>query len=196
VSELFDHLRRVTADLEEMGARYALVGGMAVSLRTEPRFTRDLDLAVTVESDAQAESLIRDLIARGYSLLSQSEHETAQRLATVRLAVPGSAAVVVDLLFASCGIEDVIVAEAESIEALPGWTAPVARLEHLLAMKVLASNPASRPQDHADAMTLLRAMSGEQIDKSRQALQLIESRGFNRTRNLNDHLDALVDAAR
>lgn len=28
------------------GADFALVGGIAVSARTEPRFTRDLDLAV------------------------------------------------------------------------------------------------------------------------------------------------------
>jgi len=33
----------------------ALVGGLAVSARTEPRFTRDLDVAVAVPDDAGAE---------------------------------------------------------------------------------------------------------------------------------------------
>jgi hypothetical protein len=45
------------------GVRCALVGGLAVSARTEPRFTRDADLAVAVASDAEAESLIRALYA-------------------------------------------------------------------------------------------------------------------------------------
>ena len=34
----------------------ALVGGIAVSTRTEPRFTRDLDFAVAVADDAAAET--------------------------------------------------------------------------------------------------------------------------------------------
>lgn len=40
---------------------FALVGGLAVSARTEPRFTRDADLAVALASDAEAEALIREL---------------------------------------------------------------------------------------------------------------------------------------
>lgn len=38
-------LRKATADLNAIGARWALVGGLAVSVRTVPRFTRDLDFA-------------------------------------------------------------------------------------------------------------------------------------------------------
>jgi hypothetical protein len=36
----------------------ALVGGLAVSARTEPRFTRDLDFAVAFASDAEAEQYV------------------------------------------------------------------------------------------------------------------------------------------
>ena len=36
----------------------AVVGGIAVSVRTEPRFTRDIDFAVAVESDADAETYL------------------------------------------------------------------------------------------------------------------------------------------
>ena len=32
----------------------AIVGGIAISVRTEPRFTRDLDLAVAVANDDEA----------------------------------------------------------------------------------------------------------------------------------------------
>ena len=40
-----------------------LVGGLAVSARCEPRFTRDIDIAVALADDAQAEKLVRALRA-------------------------------------------------------------------------------------------------------------------------------------
>src|SRR5438876_4613178 len=55
-SRLQTSLRVVCKDLSESGAAYALVGGLAVSARTEPRFTKDLDLAVAAPTDAEAES--------------------------------------------------------------------------------------------------------------------------------------------
>lgn len=45
-------LRRIDADLREAAVSFALVGGLAVSVRTEPRFTRDADLAVAVTSES------------------------------------------------------------------------------------------------------------------------------------------------
>ena len=47
--------------LQQSGARFALVGGLAVGARTEPRFTQDFDFAVSVKDDAEAEGLIRAL---------------------------------------------------------------------------------------------------------------------------------------
>jgi hypothetical protein len=38
---------------------WAMLGGLAVSIRTEPRFTRDVDLAVAVAADDEAERLAR-----------------------------------------------------------------------------------------------------------------------------------------
>ena len=48
------HIARL---LDSLGRDYALVGGLAVSIRAEVRFTRDVDVAVAVDSDAEAESL-------------------------------------------------------------------------------------------------------------------------------------------
>lgn len=45
---------RASAELTELGARFALVGGLAVSAWGEPRYTRDVDLAVAVERDDEA----------------------------------------------------------------------------------------------------------------------------------------------
>lgn len=54
-------LASLLARLTEQQARFALVGGLAVSVWTEPRFTRDADVCVAVESDIEAEGLIGSL---------------------------------------------------------------------------------------------------------------------------------------
>jgi hypothetical protein len=47
-------LRRTATVLQDRKRPFALVGGLAVSVRVEPRFTRDIDLAVAVANDANA----------------------------------------------------------------------------------------------------------------------------------------------
>jgi len=47
-------LAQVAADLETIGARWAVIGGLAVAIRAEPRFTKDVDLAVAVVDDRKA----------------------------------------------------------------------------------------------------------------------------------------------
>jgi hypothetical protein len=79
-----DAALRVARDLEELGASFAIVGGLAVGARAEPRFTRDVDFAVAVDGDEDAERTIRALMARGYRV-DVVEHRTMGRLATARL---------------------------------------------------------------------------------------------------------------
>ena len=45
---LFETLAETLSQLQTLGARTALLGGLAVSAWAEPRFTRDVDLAVAV----------------------------------------------------------------------------------------------------------------------------------------------------
>ncbi len=58
MSRLEAVVRRAVADLQAAGCRFALVGGLAVSARTEPRFTRDLEVAVAVEDERAAKQLV------------------------------------------------------------------------------------------------------------------------------------------
>jgi hypothetical protein len=51
-------LKQATADLDAIGARWAIIGGLAVAVRSEPRFTKDVDLAVAVADDREAEDLV------------------------------------------------------------------------------------------------------------------------------------------
>jgi hypothetical protein len=102
------------------------------------------------------------------------------------------AGVVVDLLFASSGIEVEVVRGAETLEIVAGLAAPVASIGHLLALKVLARDDRHRPQDLDDIRALLAESSPEDLAEARAALQLIEARGFQRGRRLSDDFEGLV----
>src|SRR5215472_13609104 len=92
-------LAALVRDLRAEGRTFALVGGLAVSVRAEVRFTRDVDVAVVVADDAQAEALVFALRDKGYRPLATVEHEARRRLATAHLLSPHG--VKADLLFAS-----------------------------------------------------------------------------------------------
>ncbi len=166
-----------------------------MSTRAEPRFTRDLDLAVAVASDREAEELIRFLLGRGWRVLALVEQEATGRLATARLKPPTNRVpegVVVDLRFASSGIEPDLVREAEPLEVFDGGTVPVASLAHLLALKVLAQEETRRPQDRVDARALLSAARPQDVEQARAALERIRELGFHRGKDLVRELEELL----
>lgn len=174
-------LRAIVADLRSQRVEFALVGGLAVSAWVEPRFTRDADLAISVDDDAEAEQLVANLRTQGYSMLAIVEQEAIGRLATVRLEKDDA---IVDLLFASSGIEAEIVAAAAEMEILEGLAIPVAVVGHLIAMKLLSSDRDRRPTDIADLQHLAEVASAEDWQLVSQACATIEERGFARGRDL------------
>jgi predicted nucleotidyltransferase len=191
VTSLARTLHDISTDLTEARASFALIGGLAVSVRTEPRFTRDADLAVAVADDAEAESLIANLRAIGYRIGTALERKAVGRLATVRLdspAQPGPGPVV-DLLFASSGIEAEIVRDAEALEVLPSLVLPVARTGHLIALKLLSRNDADRPQDAIDLRALVDGATADEVARARDGVRLITARGYQRGRLLERSLD-------
>jgi predicted nucleotidyltransferase len=187
VASVESALRQAASDLSAVGARWALIGGLAVSARTVPRFTKDLDLAVAVASDAEAEELVHTLRSRGYAPVEILEQDYVERLSGVRLGHQGSD-VVVDLLFASSGIENEVVASADQLEVLPQLTIPVATTAHLIALKVLAG----RNQDLTDLGYLIPAASSDDLAAARAAVKLLQRRGFNRERDVVADLEALI----
>jgi nucleotidyltransferase AbiEii toxin of type IV toxin-antitoxin system len=196
VTSLEAALRQIHTDLTDAHVSFALVGGLAVSARTEPRFTRDADLAVAVASDAEAEALIHSLRARDYGIEAIVEQDAVGRLATVRLTRSSKLqAPVIDLLFASSGIEREVVAEAEPIELLRNLTIGVARTGHLIALKVLSRDDVRRPQDLADLRALLRVASSGELARARESLALITARGYQRARDLVYEMQQLLDTA-
>ena len=188
---------KVLRDLRELGYGCALVGGLAVGVRARPRTTLDVDFAVAVESDAEAEGVAYELQRRGYHLYDVLEQKIAKRLATARFRLDGGDIKVgsVDLLFASSGIEPETVAAAEDVEILPNLMLPVARRGHLLALKVLSHEEQRRPQDRVDIMALLGVADEEDLRVAREAVALITSRNFHRDKDLLAELELFVRLA-
>lgn len=185
IGDLAGALIRLDADLRSLGARWALIGGLAFNLRAEPRTTRDLDVAVAVADDREAEGLALGLRLRGYGdnpVQPWFEHGESRRLATVRMVSPPreGRGLDVDLMFASSGVETEIVQAAETLEVFPRFYLPVVLAGDLLALKVLAG----RPKDEEDARVLLRALTLAELQRARDILQLIDRRGYHRGKDL------------
>ncbi|RZS43659.1 nucleotidyltransferase AbiEii toxin of type IV toxin-antitoxin system [Herbihabitans rhizosphaerae] len=191
-------LQSAAALLDRQQRHWALVGGLAVSARSIPRFTSDVDLAVAVADDKTAEELVRSFAATGFRLSALVEQEAADRLATARLesTTANDDEVLVDLLFASSGIEAEIVAAAERVAIFPELTVPVATRGHLIAVKVLSQDDDARQQDLIDLRNLLAVATDEDLRLARESVQLITARGFNRERELAVDLEAFVKRMR
>lgn len=191
MTDLEAALIQLDTDLQALRVRWALVGGWAVSLLAEPRTTRDLDVTVLVSGDREAEEITRTLSHRGYFFLPDSilEQTAVGRLATVRLISPATTGgTIVDLLFASSGIEPEVVAAASRLEVLPGFFVPVTQIGHLIALKVLAG----RPQDVADLQSLRQYAEDRDLKLARDSLELISRRGYDRGKDLLAEFARLV----
>lgn len=191
MTRLEQALARLAIDLRNLEARWALVGGLAVSARAEPRTTRDIDAAIAASTDAEAERLVRALGDLGYRLLEQLENDVTGRLATVRMLAPGegeTGGIVLDLFFDYSGLEEQLIQRAEILALVPGLEAPIARLGDLLALKVLAA----RPRDREDAKVLLAKAKEEDLDLARDALQALGRLGVHREADYLEELQRLI----
>lgn len=166
-------------------------------LRVEARSTRDLDIVLAVTGDQQLDEAVRGLRTRGYQdhptkpmLLRKDGTLFGVRLVSPALDADDDTVAIVDVLTGCSGVEREIVAAAEIREAMPRFFIPVARPEHLVALKVLAG----RPQDQDDVRILLGEIGRRELQSARQTLMLIEERGFNEEKDLLAELEKLLDS--
>ncbi len=192
MKQLETHVKVLVEWFNSNSIPYALVGGIAVSFRAIERTTKDVDFAIAVSNDLEAENQIRSLISLGYKVDTLLEQSGTGRLSTVRLLNGQDDIVYVDLLYASCGIEKEIVDSSELIEIFPAVTVNVASLPALIAMKVLSANNTTRMQDLLDIKALLLESSPNEREQARYFLNLITDRGFNRKKNLLRDLEEYI----
>lgn len=181
--------------INALGYECALVGGLAVSVRTRPRATKDVDVAVAVATDKDAESIGYRLTQAGYTLRDTFESKVTGYISTLRFNHPrdsrSAPEPTIDVLFSSSGIERELVEAATPVRASLAPGIPVARIPHLIALKALSESD-ERPVDRDDLLALIRAASKAELDEALAAVALIQERGFHRGKDLRSLLREFI----
>jgi hypothetical protein len=135
--------------------RYALIGGLAFTIRGRPRFTQDVAFLLEVPQ-VVLPGLLDDLVKRGFTLDPAvvtrqfvQEHMASFTFGRVRI----------DWLKPVLPLYSRTLADAEPLEWTEGHTVPVASAEGLILTKMVAF----RPQDQIDIEILLTA-NRDQLD--------------------------------
>jgi hypothetical protein len=140
-------LADISAELEGLGARHAVIGGVALAALGMPRTTIDLDL---VTDAAAQDALIELLERRGYQTLHRSSGYSNHLHADARRGR-------VDVVYIRGDTAEQLFDGTEVLPGPGGGPIPVPRPEHLAAMKVLAmkNDPSRTFQELADIRFLL-----------------------------------------
>jgi len=147
--------------LEDIPAQSIIVGGVAVSLLSRPRFTQDID-ALVILADSEWERAINS--AEAYGILPRIDHalEFARR-SRVLLLKHSASAIDIDVIFGGLSFENRAVAHAQ-VHDVGGVPVRLPRVEDLLIMKAVAH----RPQDMLDVDALLAAYPTTNLESVRQ----------------------------
>lgn len=145
--------------LESQQVPYALIGGLAVSLHAEPRFTEDIDAVIWVD-DRRWPDLLRVAADHGIEPRRHDALEFAQRSRVLLL--QHRSGVPLDISCGAIPFELDLIEQAEPID-IGGVSVRVARPDRLIVMKVVAN----RPQDWADIDALLKAHPAVDVDRIR-----------------------------
>ncbi|HEX3532073.1 MAG TPA: hypothetical protein VH988_33860 [Thermoanaerobaculia bacterium] len=167
-------LQAVTGFLDHQGARYAVIGGVALVMYGLPRTTLDLDLVV---DSAVQDQLIEWLEAQGYQTLHRSSGYSNHSHSVVALGdldfvyVQGETA---EKLFAGC----------HKAKGPGGLDVPVPSPEHLVALKVfsLKNDPDRAFRDQEDLRFLLHLPGVDQR----------EARGYFERYGLGERFDEIL----
>jgi predicted nucleotidyltransferase len=153
-------LRTTLADaanfLQSHGVSYALIGGLAVSYRGQPRATADVDMVIAADT-SRALSLAEALATSRFRPLFPDVTDVIEKSLMLPLR-HRQTNVKVDLAIGLSGFEQQAVSRAEQVD-FSGTLVSVASAEDLLIMKVLAG----RPQDEHDLQGLVIAQ-GSRLD--------------------------------
>lgn len=166
-------LRELVSTLDALSVPWALIGGLAVAVRSEPVGLRS-EVQIALPSRASALDVDERLERRGYEVSSRSGHAAAGGPVKTRLRAPVEGyPVSVSLVFADSGIEPEVITASTRLEVIPGLSAPVARTGHLIALAVSAGGLVAL----ADLKLLFTYADDEEVGVARQAVQRIMERG-------------------
>lgn len=174
ISRLGKQIEEIIASLNKAGARFALIGGLALAPHKVIRATQDIDLLTDFD---KAEAIDRELIALGYHCLHRSPDAGNYLRGDER----------VDFIYASRPAARRLLDSAATFHTAFGELRVVST-EGLIGLKLqgFVNNP-RRTQDLEDIRALIAA--------NRAALNLEEVRGYFRLFNRESLLEELLRGA-
>ena len=151
MSELDEALTALASWLDRHRIPYMVIGGFAVSIWGEPRFTRDLDITVSVPAENVPTTI--DLVRSEFTALVA---DPAKFVADTRVFPIMVGAVPVDLIFAALPYEDEAISRAKATELKTG-VVRICSPEDLILHKIVSQ----RPRDHEDVEGIFRYRHAE-----------------------------------
>ena len=167
-SPIAEVLAALAACFDSLGIRWYLFGAQAAIYHGVARLTADVDVTILPEPHSTTE-LAAALEANGFHLRVTGTDDFVARTRVLPF-VHARTRMPVDIVLGGPGIEELFLERAETRE-IEGIEVPIATVEDLVTMKILAG----RPQDLDDAAGMLRTRA-EEIDLGhvRRTLQLLE----------------------
>ena len=141
-------LRTLALALSSIGMPYAIIGGVAISVVSVPRYTKDVD-AVLLHPDSNVENLVAGLLNFGLRTVVSDPLAFARKNRLVVL--QDSHGTTIDLSLGVLPFEIETIEKANVIEVATGLSVPIASPEALVVMKCIAS----RVKDLEDIRNLL-----------------------------------------
>jgi hypothetical protein len=171
VSRLGRQIEEAVAAFDRIGARFALIGGLALAPHKVIRATQDVDFLTDGQMSNEIDA---ELTKLGYECLHRSVDAGNYQRIDERL----------DLLYATRPIARRVLEGARQVETSFGKIRVISA-EGLIAFKLqgLVNNP-RRTQDLEDIRALLRA--------NRETLDMVEVREYFRLFNRESQLDELI----
>ena len=167
-SPIGDVLAELRACFDSLGVRWYLFGAQAAIYHGVVRLTADVDVTILPEPHSTPE-LVSALQANGFRLRVTGTDDFVARTRVLPF-VHTATRLPVDVVLGGPGIEELFLQRAE-IREIQGVEVPIATVEDLVTMKILAG----RPKDLDDAEGMLRARA-DAIDLRhvRRTLGLLE----------------------
>ena len=167
-SPIGEVLAALGACFDALGVRWYLFGAQAAIHHGVARLTADVDVTVLPEPHSTPD-LVSALATGGFRLRVAGADDFVARTRVLPF-VHAATRLPVDVVLGGPGIEELFIERAET-HRIEGVEVPIATVEDLVTMKVLAG----RPKDLDDVQGMLRARAAEiDLDHVRRTLQLLE----------------------
>ena len=151
MSDLDHALSALSSWLSQNGIPHMVIGGFAVTVWGEPRFTRDLDVTISVPADEMPDTI--QSISSRFASLAADPLKFASDTRVLPIMVES---VPVDLIFAALPYEDDAIARARPI-LVNNQNVPICSPEDLILHKIVSQ----RPRDHEDIEGVFRYRHAE-----------------------------------